>query len=34
MDKQQGLTAQHRELYSYAAINHNEKEYKKECMYV
>ena len=29
MDEQQGLTIQHRELYSIPMINHNGKEYKK-----
>ena len=29
MDKQQGPTEQHRELYQYPMINHNGKEYKK-----
>ena len=29
MDKQQGLTVQHRELYSYCMVNHNGKDRKK-----
>lgn len=33
MDKQQGLTVQHRELYHNKVINHNRKEYEKECKY-
>ena len=37
MDKQQGPTVQHRELYNciqYPGINHNGKEYKKQCIHV
>ena len=34
MDKQQGPTAQHWELYSIYVINHNGKEYEKECIYI
>ena len=30
MDKQQGPTVQHRELYQYPVINHNRKQYEKE----
>ena len=34
IDKQQGPTVQHRELYSISLINHNGKEYEKEYMYI
>ena len=35
MDKQQGPTVQHRELYSIPYENHNGKEYKKRmCIYI
>ena len=34
MDKQQGPTVLHRELYSIYVINHNGKEYEKECIYM
>ena len=32
MDKQQGPTVQHRELYSISSDKHNGKEHKKECI--
>ena len=31
-DKEQGLTVQHRELYSISCDKHNGKEYEKECI--
>ena len=34
MDKQQGPTVQHRELYSISWVNHHGKEYEKEYIYV
>ena len=32
MDKKQGPTVWHRELYSHHIINHNGKEYEKACI--
>ena len=34
MDKQQGPTVEHRELYSISCDNHNGKDCEKECIYV
>ena len=34
MGEQQDLTVQHRELYKHPVINHNGKEYEKECVYI
>ena len=34
MDKQQGPTVQHKELYSVSCKNPNGKDYKKQCIYV
>ena len=35
LDKQQGLTLQHRKLYiQYPVLNHNGKEYEKEYIYI
>ena len=33
MDKQQGPSVQHRELFQYPVINHTGKEYEKEYIY-
>ena len=34
MNKQQGPTIQHREIFQYAVINHREKEYEKGYIYI
>ena len=34
IDKQQGPTVEHRELFQYPVINHNEKEHEKEYIYI